>query len=131
MRMLILAEIVAVVFFVFVLVFAASAEPAQVRNLPKWAWLVIVVFFPVVGAIAYLIFGRPLSAGSAGSSGASEFRFRSQTPKPRTGPIAPDDDPEFLRELDRRLRSEPKDQAEPKPKPSEETQEGDETGKAE
>ena len=131
MRMVLLADIAALVFYVFVLVFAASAEPTTVRNLPKWAWLLIVVFFPVVGAIAYLIFGRPLSAGSAGSNSGSAFRFRSQTSKPRTGPIAPDDDPEFLRSLERRLKSEPKEQAEPNPKPSEETQEGDQTGIAE
>jgi len=128
MRMVLLADIVIFVFYVFVLVFAASAEPSAVRNLPKWAWLLLLIFVPVIGGILYLVFGRPLSAGPASSD---NFRFRGQTPKPRSGPVAPDDDPEFLRSLERRLKSEPKEQTEPKPKPSEETQEGDETGKAE
>ena len=128
MRLVLLADIVIFVFYVFVLVFAASAEPTTVRNLPKWAWILILVLFPVIGGIAYLVFGRPLSAGPGSSD---SFRFRGQAPKPRTGPVAPDDDPEFLRSLERRLNSEPKEQAEPKPKPSDETQEGDETSKTE
>jgi len=112
MRLVLLADIVIFVFYVFVLVFVASAEPTTVRNLPKWAWILILVLFPVIGGIAYLVFGRPLSSGPASSD---NFRFRGEAPKPRTGPVAPDDDPEFLRELDRKLKNQNKDSDEAKP----------------
>ena len=36
-------------FTVFVTVFAASAKKNEVRNLPKWAWILICLFVPIVG----------------------------------------------------------------------------------
>lgn len=43
-----------------------------------------------------------------------EFKYRPE-PTTRKGPIAPDDDPEFLRELDRKLKNQPKDSGEAQP----------------
>ena len=40
-----------------------SADSAVVRNLPKMAWLMIVIFLPTIGAIAWLAVGRPQFAG--------------------------------------------------------------------
>lgn len=39
-----------------------------------------------------------------------EFKYKPE-PRTRKGPIAPDDDPEFLRELDRKLKNQSKDSA--------------------
>ncbi|MCI0689641.1 MAG: PLD nuclease N-terminal domain-containing protein [Sporichthyaceae bacterium] len=72
----------------------------EARNLPKAVWMLIVVLAPLVGAICWLIFGRPgrrLRPGSqvrrpAGGSGY---------PRPTPRPVGPDDDPEFLRQLRR------------------------------
>jgi hypothetical protein len=47
-------------FTVFVTVFAASAKKNEVRNLPKWAWIVICLFVPIVGGLLYLVLGRPI-----------------------------------------------------------------------
>ena len=137
MRMVLLAVIAATVFEVFVVVFAASADKTQVRNLPKWAWVLVCLVVPVIGPIAYLVYGRPI-AGSATYRPAAaptarpkrdsrgfgyylktflgigdedyvapnlpaDFKYREET-KPRKGPVAPDDDPEFLRELDELLK---------------------------
>lgn len=76
-------------FTVFVTVFAASAQKNEVRNLPKWLWIVICLFVPLIGGLLYLMLGRPLGR-----------------PKPRFGRtrvIAPDDDPAFLRDLSQKL----------------------------
>jgi hypothetical protein len=125
MRLVLLADIVIFVFYLFVLVFAASAEPTTVRNLPKWAWILILVLFPVIGGIAYLVFGRPLSAGPGSSD---SFRFRGQAPKRGTGPIAPDDDPDFLRELDRKLKNQNKDSGDAKPGEAKQDETDEESG---
>lgn len=95
-------------FTVFVTVFAASAKSNEVRNLPKWLWIIICLLVPIIGGLLYLVFGRPLGG-----------------PKPRFGRtkvVAPDDDPQFLRDLAKKLEEEEKSQS---PEASEE--ESDET----
>jgi hypothetical protein len=41
---------------------AISSDQALVRNLPKLLWLLIVIFLPSIGSIAWLILGRPKPA---------------------------------------------------------------------
>ncbi len=67
---------------VYCVVEVAQADPDRVRLMPRWLWAVLVIALPGVGAIAWLILGRPL-------------RRR----PPQTRPPAPDDDPDFLRGL--------------------------------
>jgi hypothetical protein len=87
-------------FTVFVTVFAASAKKNEVRNLPKWAWILICLFVPLIGGLLYLVLGRP--AGG---------------PLPRFGKtriVAPDDDPTFLRDLSDQLdKQKPENDDEP------------------
>ena len=40
-----------------------ASEESLVRNLPKTMWLLIVIFIPDIGSIAWLGLGRPLYAG--------------------------------------------------------------------
>ena len=77
-----------VIFTVFVAVFAASADKREVRLIPKWVWVLLCVFLTPFGGLLYLTLGRPVGEG--------------KSPKTRT--VAPDDDPEFLRNLAERLR---------------------------
>lgn len=37
----------------------------EVRNLPKLLWLLLVLLFPIVGGIAWLVAGRPQPPGLA------------------------------------------------------------------
>ena len=70
---------------IYALFDCASTPQENVRGLPKWAWILIIILFDLLGSIAWLIFGRPK---------------RSQGGKPRRrGPSAPDDDPDFLGSL--------------------------------
>jgi hypothetical protein len=85
LRLLIFIAAAWLLFTVFVTVFAASANKNEVRNLPKWLWILICLAVPIVGGLLYLVLGRPVG-----------------TPKPRfrkTKSVAPDDDPAFLRDL--------------------------------
>ena len=41
---------------------AIAADPVLVRNLPKGAWIILVIFLPDIGSLAWLALGRPLYA---------------------------------------------------------------------
>lgn len=94
----------------------------RVKNLPKLVWLLLVVLLPVIGGVAWLLAGRPEGTGRApggqiGRSGPAHPRHpANQQPRssgrspasPRSrssrAPRGPDDDPEFIRQLEQRLR---------------------------
>jgi Phospholipase_D-nuclease N-terminal len=40
-----------------------ATDDVLVRNLPKGLWLLIVIFLPDIGSLAWLLLGRPLYAG--------------------------------------------------------------------
>ena len=40
-----------------------ATDRALVRNLDKIMWLLLVIFIPTVGAVAWLALGRPVNAG--------------------------------------------------------------------
>jgi hypothetical protein len=94
-------------FTVFVTVFAASAKKNEVRNLPKWAWIVICLFVPIIGGLLYLVLGRPI--------GGPKNRFG------RTKIVAPDDDPTFLRDLSDKLEKEKPEAQKPETEPDEDS----------
>jgi hypothetical protein len=91
--------------WIFCIFDVIGTQEGLTRNLPKMMWLLIVIFLPTVGSIAWLIMGRPENA--AFKPGGTAYRqpgepFRS--PPQRKGQIAPDDDPGFLAQLDERTR---------------------------
>lgn len=63
----------------------AQRDETQIQKLPKWGWLLIILFFSTIGSVSYLIIGR-----ARGPKGP-------RPPKRRVLP--PDDDPDFLRKL--------------------------------
>lgn len=58
----------------------------EVRRLPRWAWIVLVILFGGIGGLLYLLLGRP-----------KQTNTRPKRGKPRI--IPPDDDPDFLNKL--------------------------------
>ena len=75
---------------IYALVECAQTEPEQVRNLPKWGWLLIIIVFGPqtlgLGPIAWFIAGRPKGKGFGGF-------------KPKRKALPPDDNPDFLKGL--------------------------------
>ena len=65
-----------------------ATSKGTARKMPRWAWGVL-VFVPVLGPILWLLLGKPR---------------RRMPPRRRPArPVrAPDDDPDFLRDLNRR-----------------------------
>ena len=90
--------------FVYCLVDAIRTPEDEVRHLPKTVWLLIVLFFPFVGSIAWLVAGRPKKApprsGGGYSGGGSQFPGYDRPG--RAAASNPDDDEEFLRQVRRR-----------------------------
>ncbi|MFB9251332.1 PLDc N-terminal domain-containing protein [Sphaerisporangium melleum] len=87
-------------FWLYCLFDAITTPEGDVRNLPKILWVLMLVLLPGLGGVLWLLLGRPLS-------GQAVRRQRMGRPGPRPSvPRGPDDDPDFLRDLDRRLRRE-------------------------
>ena len=90
---------------VYCLIDCIQSDEAEVRNLRKIWWVLLILFFPLVGAIAWLVAGRPKRDGrrsgvpwpSTRTAGFPEYE------RPRRQ-VAPDDDPEFLENLRRSNR---------------------------
>ena len=83
MRLLLI--LLPIIFTIYSLVDCAGTDQSAIRNLPKWAWILIIILIEPIGAIGYWIAGRPRRPGN--SSGGSR-RI-----------LPPDDDPDFLRKL--------------------------------
>jgi hypothetical protein len=75
---------------VYALVDCARSNEPELRLLSKPLWLLVILLLPLAGPVLYLTLGRAPEA----------------PPAPAARPLAPDDDPEFLRrlELERRRR---------------------------
>ncbi len=94
--------IVEIGLLVFCLIDCIQADDASIRNLPKPFWILLIIIVPIVGGVAWLVAGRPVSRAprnvpwpSTQTAGFPEYE------RPRGHTIAPDDDPAFLAGLGR------------------------------
>ncbi|UTT38867.1 PLD nuclease N-terminal domain-containing protein [Glutamicibacter mishrai] len=83
-RILIFAAVVSVALMIYTLIECSRAPKHLVRSLPKSAWAVVIIILPLVGAVLWFILGRPINE-------------RNQQATQQT---APDDDEDFLRQLE-------------------------------
>ena len=89
------------VLLVYCLIDCIQTDESEVRSLGKGWWVLLILFFPIIGGIAWLVAGRPRSTRrrqvpwpSTGTAGFPEYE------RPRRS-VAPDDDPQFLAEMRR------------------------------
>lgn len=83
-RFFIFAAVVSVALMIYTLIECSRAPKHLVRSLPKSAWFAVIIVLPLVGAVLWFILGRP--ASTANQSSAQQ--------------TAPDDDEDFLRQLE-------------------------------
>ena len=83
---------------VYALADLAGARKGETGGLPKWLWVVIILVVPVVGALAWIMVRR-----TDGTTPPVRDDRTSTGPR-RSGPVAPDDDPDFLWRLDQERR---------------------------
>jgi hypothetical protein len=94
----ILAPIV-ILLMIFAVVDIAVLERGRLRFLPRLAWIVLAVVLPIVGPVIWFIVGR-------GRPGENNAVSPSSPTSGRMGPVAPDDDPDFLGRLHREQEQE-------------------------
>jgi hypothetical protein len=83
-RWAVIAAIITLALMIFSIIDCSRTAENNIRSLPKWAWLVIIIFVPAIGSIAWIIAGRPTGNGRG-------RRKRKIVP--------PDDNPDFLGKL--------------------------------
>jgi hypothetical protein len=96
------ALVVELCLLVYCVLNVLTTPPEHCRNLPKLLWLVLVIVFPVVGGIAWLVAGRPQGP-------ARSLPYKGNTGIPpeydrpgRAAALSPDDDAAFLAGLKER-----------------------------
>ena len=83
-RLAVIALIIITALTIYSIIDCSRAPESSIRALPKWAWLVIIIFVPGIGAIAWIIAGRPSGPGRS---------------KKNKKIIPPDDNPDWLKKL--------------------------------
>lgn len=83
-RIIIFAALISVALTIYTLIECARSEAREIRSLPKPAWFAVLIFLPLVGAVLWFSLGRPLGAQYNNTQAAK----------------APDDDEDFLRQLE-------------------------------
>jgi len=96
-----LPELVWFALLVFCLIDCVQTPDAAVRNLPKWAWIVLMILLPLVGSVAWLVAGRPEHSARQRARAAWPSTATAGYPEYERPPRGPDDDAEFLRGLAR------------------------------
>ncbi len=96
----VLPALIQLVLLVYCLIDCIQTDSILVRNLSKTVWILLIIFVPIVGPIAWLVAGRPqreehrnVPWPSTQTSGFPEYE------RPRQQ--APDDDPAYLESLRR------------------------------
>ena len=88
--------------WIYALLDVITTDSSLVRNLSKMTWVFIVFIGSFIGAIIWFIAGRPEKAG---------FKPGDTTYRKPISFRAPDDDPDFLRDLDRKRKHNHQDDA--------------------
>lgn len=114
--------LISLVLSVYALFSCIQTPDEDVPHLPKLVWIVLIVFVPFVGPIVWLLMSRTQPGPAAGTVRRS--------PSPGSRPVAPDDDPDFLKSLDRyrdprTTKPEPTKPEPPKPEPTKRESTGD------
>jgi len=106
------AGLVVLALWLYCILDVITTDEAMVRNLPKMAWVFIVIFLLEIGAIAWLIAGRPQARQASmpykGNTGVPPEYDRPG----RASANNPDDDAAWLAQLKARAEEQRKKAAE-------------------
>lgn len=98
-----LAVIAAFAILVYALADFASSDERDRGGIPRWLWAVLIVCLPYFGPLSWIVFSRTRRHQTSGPSSPPAGPTRAR--RRPTGPLAPDDDPEFLWRLGQEQRN--------------------------
>src|SRR5438094_6505396 len=98
-----LATIAVFALFAYCVFDVIRTPDGTTENLPKLLWLVIVIFIPIVGPLAWLLLGRPRNAAFQLRTNAHRQQ-RSLPPQQPPAPPPVRDDEDFRRKREEALR---------------------------
>ena len=100
---------------IFCLIDVVTSDEGRVRNLPKIAWFLLILFFPLIGSIAWLAAGRPGSGPRRPSPYERVTPAYPEYDRPgRAAGLTPESDEEFLRKIRERADEQRRKAAEDK-----------------
>jgi hypothetical protein len=100
---------------VFCVIDLIQTREDEVRNLPKIAWLLLILLFPPIGSIAWLVAGRPQRGPRpAAAYERSVPQFPEYDRPGRAAAGSPESDEEFLRKVRERAEEQRRKAAEEK-----------------
>lgn len=92
--------------WIFCIIDVITTPESDLRNLPKMAWLFIVLIIPDIGSIAWLVAGRDWKGRPASYRSATAARAYPEYDRPgRAVPANPDDDEAFLKHVRERAEA--------------------------
>lgn len=78
-----LVGLVLFVFWIWAIIDVIATDDSLIRNLPKLLWLLLVIVLPLIGAVCWLLLGRPQGAGfwpGGGGGAGHEPGYRGSAP---------------------------------------------------
>lgn len=103
----VLLTLLAVGLAVYALSDCATSDENDRSGIPKGLWIVMIIFLPFVGPLAWILVSRTQRARHATAGGSpAPGRARPGARRRPAAPVAPDDDPDFLWKLEQQRRRE-------------------------
>ncbi|MDR2253821.1 MAG: PLD nuclease N-terminal domain-containing protein [Bifidobacteriaceae bacterium] len=93
MAVILFVYVVPLALMVFAIVDCATDDDVERTSVPKVLWMMAIVLLPYFGALAWLAVSKIAKPRGRGSGGTAGWPVR------RPGPLAPDDNPAYLRRL--------------------------------
>ena len=98
-KMELLLGVVGFALMVYCLIEAISTSESNIRNLPKIVWILLILFFPLVGSVAWLVAGRPQNGGRLTREQGGSPDFPEYERRGRMAAGDAEKDEEFLRNV--------------------------------
>jgi hypothetical protein len=88
--------------WIYCIIDVITTPDGAVRNLPKMAWLLIVLILPDIGSIVWLVAGHPWNSAATNPPYKGNRGYAAAPPRAARRASNPDDDEEFLATVRRR-----------------------------
>lgn len=100
-----LTVIIPLVMAIYAIIECVQSDDEDRAGMHKGIWIVLIVIFPLLGSIAWFVVSRTVRARSGSGGGdAGHGARRPIGPAAPSGPMAPDDDPDFLWRIEQERR---------------------------